>query len=395
MEIYLDNAATTRCGEDVLEAMQGAFLTDFGNPSSLHRKGYEAEQLLTQAGRDIAQTLSVSAGEIVFTSGGTESDNLALIGTARANMRRGRHIITTAIEHAAVTKPAEMLAGEGFDVTVLPVDETGLLNPTAVAEAVREDTILVSVMAVNNEIGAAQDLTTIGQMVKSRNPSVLFHTDAVQGYGKVPIDVKKANIDLLSVSGHKLHGPKGTGFLYVRRGTRIQPILYGGGQQNGLRSGTDNVPGAVGLAMASRTAISNMPAFTEQLRTLSDRFIRQIKDRIADIRVNGPLGKVDGGLSDRTAPHIISLSVPGVRAEVLLHALEEKGIYVSAGSACSSHAAKKHPGTATLRAIGLPSSCLESTIRISLSRETTQDELSAAADALEELVPVLRRFQAG
>ncbi|MCR5675997.1 MAG: cysteine desulfurase [Lachnospiraceae bacterium] len=394
-EIYLDNAATTRCDDEVLAAMDAAFRVDFGNPSSMHRKGYEAEQLMKNAQKTLAGTLGVSPAEILFTSGGTESDNLAILGCARANARRGRHLVTTAIEHAAVAKTMEALAEEGFEVTVLPVDDRGLVDPQAAAGAVREDTVLVSVMAVNNEIGAVQDLRAIGRAIRAKNRAVLFHTDAVQAYGKVPVDVRECGIDLLSVSGHKFHGPKGTGFLYVKKGTKIRPILFGGGQQNGLRSGTDNVPGAVGLAAAAQKAIDGQRQFAGRLIGLRDAFIREITEQMTDVRINGPAGcsAEEMHRGEQAAPHIVSLSVPGVRAEVLLHALEDAHIYVSAGSACSSHAAKKTPGTATLRAIGLPEDCLASTIRLSLSRDTTEEELRETAAALGEIVPRLRRYR--
>ncbi|MCR4763580.1 MAG: cysteine desulfurase [Lachnospiraceae bacterium] len=398
-EIYLDNAATTRCDEEVLSAMTGAFRTDYGNPSSMHRKGFEAQQLMNSARKTLAGTLRVTPAEILFTSGGTESDNLALLGCARANARRGRHLITTSIEHAAVAKTMEALVQEGFELTVLPVDSFGLVDPSAAAEAVREDTVLISVMAVNNEIGSVQDLPAISRAVRAKKPDVLFHTDAVQAYGKVPIDVKTAGIDLLSVSGHKFHGPKGCGFLYIRKGVKLLPILYGGGQQNGLRSGTDHVPGAVGLAAAAGRAFAGQQDTMRRLEELRDGFIKEVRETTEDIRVNGPAGCLpdDGSSSfrEKAAPHIVSLSFPGVRAEVLLHALEEKGIYVSAGSACSSHAAKNKPGTATLRAIGLEERYLESTIRVSLSKDTTKEELHSAACAIAELVPSLRRFQPG
>ncbi|MCR5093642.1 MAG: cysteine desulfurase [Lachnospiraceae bacterium] len=391
-EIYLDNAATTRCDEAVAEVVRQMFLDDYGNPSSMHRKGYEAEQIVRGSSAAIADVLGVSPEEIIFTSGGTESDNLALLGCARAGKRRGMHLITTAIEHAAVAKTMEALQEEGFEVTILPVDARGIIDPGAVAEAVREDTVLVSVMAVNNEIGSVQDLKEIGRLIKAKNPAVLFHTDAVQGLGKIPIDIKGSRIDLLSVSGHKFHGPKGTGILYVRKGTKIQPILFGGGQQDGLRSGTDNVPGIAGLSKAVMMAVKGREEFAGRLTGLRDHFIQAVLENVENVRINGPAASGDPE-NTQAAPHIVSLSVPGVRAEVLLHALEDRGIYVSAGSACSSHSAKKTPGTPTLRALGLSEECLTSTIRLSFSRETTEEELDCTVEALKEIVPALRRFQ--
>ena len=392
MGIYLDNAATTRCDKEVAAAVEKALLEAYGNPSSMHRMGFEAEQQVKQAVHDLSTTLKVQPEEIVFTSGGTESDNMALFGVARACARLGKHILTTPIEHAAVARTAEALKEEGFEIELLPVDGLGRVDPEAVRASVRPDTILVSVMAVNNEIGTVQDLAAIAKAAKEKNPAILFHTDAVQGYGKIPLDVRKAGIDLLAASGHKFHGPKGTGFLYIKKGTRIRPLIYGGGQQKGQRSGTDNVPGILGMTLAAVKANRALESFGREVSGLRDDFIGMVKERVENVTVNGPAGSTDPDIRAFAAPHIVSLSVPGVRAEVLLHALEDKEIYVSAGSACSSHAAGKLPGTATLRAIGLDAASLPSTIRISLSRETTKEELTETAQALEALVPALRRY---
>ena len=398
-EIYLDNAATTRCDEEILTAMHRVLTEDYGNPSSMHRKGYEAEQLLKKAGEDVAAALSVRPQEICFTSCGTEGDNLALFGAARANARKGKHIVISAIEHAAVAEAARALAEEGFEISIIPVNEYGIVDPEEAAALVRPDTVLVSVMTVNNEIGTTEDLPAIVRAVKEKAPGVLVHTDAVQAFGKMPLSPARDGIDLLAVSGHKLHAPKGTGFLYVRKGVKLTPILYGGGQQDGRRPGTDNVPGAVAVSLAAVKSVRDLAERSGRMAAMRDGFVRKLYETLPEIRVNGPAGAAvmpEGTERDRllaaAAPHIVSLSVPGVRAEVLLHALEDKGIYVSAGSACSSHAAKKQPGTATLRAIGLPAGCLASTVRFSFSGETTREELDKTVQALAELVPTLRRF---
>ncbi|MBR5979361.1 MAG: cysteine desulfurase [Oscillospiraceae bacterium] len=402
-DIYLDNAATTRCCSEAVEAMERVLREDYGNPSSMHRKGFEAEKIWKGAMKTLADTLAVTPEEIVFTSGGTESDNMAILGIARTLARRGKHIITSAVEHAAVANTAASLERDGYEITVLPVDGLGLVDPEEVKRAMREDTILVSVMAVNNETGSVQRLEEIGKAVKSEGASACFHTDAVQGYGKIDIDVKKCGIDLLSVSGHKLHGPKGTGFLYVKKGIRLEPIMYGGGQQGGLRSGTMNVPGAAGLAAAAARAFSGPKDkgshdVTESAAGNERSYIRGLRDLLADdlkagvenIVINGPAGTA--GMEAYAAPHILSVSVPGVRAEVLLHALEDEGIYVSAGSACSSHQMKKTRGTATLRAMGLDEKLLDSTVRFSLSGENTAEEMEETAAVMSAIVPKLRRF---
>ena len=383
-EVYLDNAATTRCDRDIAEKMMEIMTEDYGNPSSAHRKGIDAEKYIREAGDRIAKTLHCTRGEILFTSGGTESDNLALIGAAYAGKRHGTRIITSYFEHPAVLHTLQRLSGEGFDIVYLPVDKSGVIETEALQNALTEETILVSIMAVNNEIGTAQPLETIGNLIREKAPKSLFHTDAVQGYGKVPIDVRKAGIDLLSVSAHKIHGPKGVGFLYIREGVRLIPQITGGGQQKDLRSGTENVPGIAGLGMAAQKAFDHFISDHEKMEELRDYFCEQVLSILDDVQINGDCNQVI------CAPHIISLSVRGVRAEVLLHALEEKSIFVSSGSACSTN----HPAVSkTLYAIGLDQDLLDSTIRFSLSRYTTREELDYTLEALKELVPALRRFK--
>ena len=380
-DIYLDNSATTRCFPEVAALMNELFLEDYGNPSAMHHRGVTAERRITDAKKTLAGILKVREKNLCFTSCGTESDNLAIIGAAMAMQRKGKHLITTKIEHPAVLEAMKFLESRGFEVTRLGVDRDGLISPEEAAAAVRPDTILVSVMHTNNIIGAVEPVDEIGRAVKAANPDVLFHVDAVQGFGKALIYPKKMNIDLLSVSGHKIHGPKGTGFLYIADGVRLVPLMHGGGQQGGLRSGTENVPGIAGMALAAQMLYKDLDTDREKLFAMKNRLIERL-GAIPDIVFNG---RTD----ETAAPHILSVRVKGVRAEVLLHALEDKGVYVSAGSACSSN----HPRPSeTLMAIGVPSKELENSIRISLSVMNTMEEMDAAADAIEELLPFLRRF---
>ena len=383
MEIYLDNSATTRCLPEVAELMNRIMCEDYGNPSSLHRKGLQAENYLRTAKETLAKILKVNEKELLFTSGGTESDNLALIGGAHANCRRGKHLITTAIEHPAILQTMKFLEGEGYRVTYLPVDEKGCIRLEELESAITEETILVSMMHTNNEVGSLQPIAQAGELIKKINPQILFHVDAVQGFGKSRIYPKKMNIDLLSVSGHKIHGPKGVGFLYVDSHVKLKPIVFGGGQQGGMRSGTENVPGIAGLALAADKLYTDFDRDMEKLYSLKNHFVEGVQE-LENVAVNGP-ACMDG------APHIVSVSFRGVRSEVLLHALEDKGIYVSAGSACSSH--KPQP-SATLTAMGIPKELLSSTIRFSFSVFTTMEEIDTTLEALRELLPVLRRFTA-
>ena len=382
MEAYFDNSATTKVLDCVKDAVVDAMCVNYGNAAAKHRKGVEAENLIREAKKAIADTLKVQEKEILFTSGGTESNNTALIGTALANRRAGKHLITTGVEHPSIYNTMSFLEEMGFEVTYLPVDHLGHISLEDLEKAIREDTILVSVMYVNNEVGAVEPIEAISQCIKKKNPKTLFHVDAIQAYGKYKICPKKQGIDLLSVSGHKIHAPKGVGFLYIRDGVKIRPILFGGGQQKGMRSGTENVPGCVGLGVAAREAYKDFDARIEKLYTLREHLITGLK----------PLGGVTiNGSEDRTnAPQIVSASFEGVRSEVLLHALEDKGVYVSSGSACSSN----HPGiSGTLKGIGVKKELLDSTIRFSLGDLNTEEEVDYAIGVLGELLPVLRRYQ--
>lgn len=381
MEVYLDNSATTACFPEVAKLMTQILCEDYGNPSSMHRKGLEAEHYLKEAKDTFARILKVNTRELFFTSGGTEADNLALIGCAWANQRSGKHIITTKIEHPAVLEPLAYLEKQGFTITYLPVDEMGIIRLSDLEAAITKETIIVSIMHTNNEIGSLQPIMEIGKLIKKVNPKCLFHVDAVQGFGKARIYPKKMNIDLLSASSHKIHGPKGVGLLYVGDKVKILPINFGGGQQRNLRSGTENVAGIAGMALAARMLYEKLDEEVIGLYELKEYFVDGLK-KIADTQVNG---YTDG----RSAPHVISFSVKGIRSEVLLHALEDKGIYVSAGSACASN----HPQTSkTLMAIGLDKSLWDSTIRFSMSVFTTREEIDYTLNTLYDMIPMLRKY---
>lgn len=381
MEVYFDNSATTRCYDSVKDIVVKAMTEDFGNPSAMHLKGVEAEKYIKNSAESLARLLKVQEKEILFTSGGTESDNLALIGAALANKRSGNHIITTSAEHPAVSQPALFLQEQGFEVTYLPVDSRGVVKIDALKAVLREDTILVSVMYVNNEVGAVMPVEEIAALVHEKSPKALFHVDAIQAFGKYRIHPKKMGIDLLSVSGHKIHGPKGVGFLYINEKAKIQPQILGGGQQGGMRSGTDNVPGIAGLGTAAVEIYQNLEENVENMYRLKEHIVQGL-EKIGDIRING-MELREG------APQILSISVMGVRSEVLLHSLEERGIYVSAGSACSSH--KRKP-SATLSAMGMSRDQIESTVRLSFCEENTIEEADYFLQVMGELVPMLRRY---
>ncbi|MBD5496779.1 MAG: cysteine desulfurase [Lachnospiraceae bacterium] len=383
MEVYLDNSATTRVFPEVAELVTQIMCEDYGNPSSLHLKGVQAERHIRNAKDTISRLLKADEQEICFTSGGTEADNLALIGCAMANYRAGRHLITTQIEHPAVLQPMHYLEDQGFSVTYLPVDKKGMISLNELRRAIRQDTILVSIMHTNNEIGTVQPIAEAGELIKSSNPNTLFHVDAVQGFGKYRIYPKRMGIDLLSVSGHKIHAPKGTGFLYVGRKVKIHNIIYGGGQQKNLRSGTENVAGIAGMAKAAKMLYADLDRDTEKLYALKAYFTEELR-KIGNIQINGFTG-------GEGAPHIVSATVRGVRSEVLLHALEDKGIYVSAGSACSSN--KPHTGaSATLKGIGLDKELADSTIRFSMSVFTTKEELDYTLQVMYDIIPLLRKY---
>ena len=392
MEIYLDNSATTRVTEGVRDKVLQVMYEDYGNPSSMHRLGIRAEQHEKEAAAVIASNLKVEPKELIFTSGGTESNNLALIGTAFANRRRGNHIITTRIEHPSVHQPLVYLETAGFEISFAPVDSGGRLIKEKLYELIRENTILVSLMFVNNEIGAVQDIGELAGELKKRKPDIILHVDAVQAFGKYRIYPKREGIDLLSFSGHKIHGPKGVGALYVNEKIKMNPIVFGGGHQRGLRSGTENVPGIAGLGQAVSDLFEDFDSKISRMYLLKQRFLREVS-RLEDVTINGlPMGCApDYELEQikETAPHIMSVSFRGVRSEVFLHALEDRGVYVSSGSACSSHHATP---SVTLAAIGLEKNLMDATLRFSMSGMTTEKEIDYTLEQIRELLPMLRRY---
>lgn len=382
LELYFDHSATTACSEGVIEGMNHMFREEFGNPSSLHHKGMNAEIAIKTAREQVARTLKVEEKNIYFTSGGTESDNLAILGAAHGNKRAGQHIITTKIEHSAVLSPLKMLEAEGFTVTYLKVDNMGRISLKELEESLTKDTILVSMMYVNNEIGSVQPIEAAAKMIHQFNPDIIFHVDGIQGYGKYRIYPKKMGIDLLSVSGHKIHGPKGVGFLYVREKVKLKPLIFGGGQQHNLRSGTENVPGIVGLGIAAVEIYTQMEEKVLLMRTCRNILLQGLK-QIEGVTIHGDT-------SEESAPHIVSASFDQIKSEVMLHALEAQGVYVSAGSACSSN---KPKSSNTLKAIGANQAQLTSTLRFSMSTVTTIEEVNQLLNIVTKLVPTLNQMK--
>ncbi len=382
MEAYFDNSATTKVFDCVRDVVVKTMTEDYGNPSAKHNKGLEAERYVRRAAAVIAETLKVSEKEIVFTSGGSESNNMALIGGAMAARRTGNHIIASSIEHPSVSNPLEFLREEGFEITYLPVNRLGKVDPDRLRESIRPETVLVSVMYVNNEVGTVEPIEEIGGIIKQTNPRTLFHVDAIQAYGKYEIRPRRQKIDLLSASAHKFHGPKGVGFLYIGDRVKIRPLIYGGGQQRNLRSGTENVPGIAGMGAAAREIYTDHKEKVEYLYGLKEYAQARLSE-IEGVTLNNPPGR-------EGAPQIISASFAGVRSEVLLHALEERGVYVSSGSACSSN----HPGVSrSLKEVGVSRELLDSTLRFSFGLFNTREEIDYAAETLKEILPVLRRFR--
>lgn len=378
MEIYFDNSATTKSYDEVAAAVFDSMINNYGNPSSLHKLGIEAERAIKQSRERVANAIKANPSEIFFTSGGTESDNLAIMGVAKCH--RGRHIITTPLEHPAVLNPIEELENRGYKVDYLPVDKNGKVILREFKKLIRPDTILVTAMLVNNEIGTIEPISEMSKILKAVNPRALFHVDAVQGFGKVPISVDRLGVDMLSISGHKIHGPKGVGVLYIRKGTKISPILYGGGQQQVMRSGTENVPGIVGIGIAAQMAMNDMPRKCAKMEMLKQQLKSGISDNIDNIMINTP---------DGNAPHILNISFGGVKSEVLLHSLEMQDIFVSSGSACSSH--KKEPSY-VLTEIGVSKDMIDGSIRFSLSEFSTAQDVEDTILAIKNIVPRLRKL---
>ncbi len=377
MEIYFDNSATTKVYPAVKDIMIKVMEEDYGNPSSLHMKGVEAERYIKKAADTVAKTLRCKPEELIFTSGGTESNNLALIGTALAKNRLGKHIISTTIEHASVHATLDFLKSQGFEITLIGTDEHGVVDPAEVAKAVREDTILVSCMMVNNEVGAIEPVAEISGAVKKINPDIYMHVDAIQAYGKLPVYPSKLGADLVSISGHKIHGPKGSGALYVKKGILIRPIIYGGGQGNGMRSGTENVPAIAGFGVAAEESFRDFDKKIEHIKKVKEYLIEKLTS----------LPEVYNNSGD--APHIASFSFVGVRSEVMLHSLEDRGIYTSSGSACSSH---KRAASNVLTSMGLTKDRLESTLRFSIGEDNTKEQVDTVFEVISGLLPMLRQF---
>lgn len=377
--IYLDNSATTKPYPEVLKTYETVAQNYFANPSSIHGKGEEAERLLKQARKIAANLLNVNEKEIVFTSGGTEGDNMAVKGTAFYYQTRGKHLITTEVEHPAVFDAFKQLESLGFEVTYLPANQNGQVSVDDLKKAIRPDTILVSMIHVNNELGTIQPVEEAGRLL-SDYPTIQFHVDDVQGVTKVPLNLNKSGIDLCTISGHKFHGPRGTGILYVREGANLMPLMSGGDQENGLRSGTENVPAIVAMTKALRLSFDAAKTGISKMTELN-KMLRAGLQTIEGITINTP---------EKTyaAPHIVNFSVEGVKPEVLIHALEQKDIYVSTKSACSS---KEGGASRTLLAAGIPEKQAEQAIRISLSFDTSEQDIKETVKAIAEIVPDLRK----
>lgn len=377
MEIYLDNSATTKPYQEVVEKMVYALTTDYANPSSLHRKGIEVEKNIKAIRQDIARTIGVKDKEIYFTSGGTESNNAIIRGVSNLYKKRKNHIISTEIEHPSVLNTLKDLEDDGFEVTYLKVDKEGKINIEELKNSIKPSTSLITIMHVNNEIGTIQPIEEIGKYLKTLNDKVYFHVDAVQSYAKINFKPSRYNIDFMSVSGHKLHGPKGIGFMYIKENNRLKPILTGGGQEIGVRSGTENVPGIYGLGEAVKILNEDLNQTIEKIAKLKNLLKEEIVKNIDDIKINSP----EDGVC-----HILNISFKDIRGEVLLHYLEQKGIYVSTGSACSS----KKKGSHVLNAIGLTANEIEGAIRFSLSDLNTENEMVEVVKTLKESVSDLR-----
>jgi len=381
-QVYLDHAATTPVHPDVLQEMHKVLEKHFGNPSSLHFYGRAAKQHLEVARERVARLLGAGQQEVVFTSGGTEADNLAVMGTALSYKERGRHIITSAIEHHAVLDPCQKLARNGFEVTFLPVNRDGVVDPDDVKKAIRRDTILITIMHANNEIGTIEPVPEIGKI--AREHDIIFHTDAVQTAGYLPLNVEDLQVDLLSISAHKIYGPKGAGALYIREGVQLEPLIYGGGQERVCRPGTENLPGIVGLGKAAEIAAKEHLSESMKYKMLSDRLIEGIKAQIPDAKLNGHAKK--------RLPHNINVSFRGTKGDCLLVGLDQEGIAVSTGSACSSGSSQL---SHVLEAIGLSEEEGAGTIRITVGRSTTIDDIDYILDVLAGVVGRLRAENRG
>ena len=381
MEVYFDNSATTKMCEEAIEAVTSGMREYFGNPSSLHNLGLKSEKKLRECREILAKTINASENEIYFNAGGTEGNNLILKGI----LKPGSHYITTPFEHASILNTTKRLEENRVKVTYLKLDEDGRIDLEHLKESITKDTVLVSVMHVNNEIGVIQDIEKIGHIIKENSNRAKFHVDGVQSYTKIPIDVQKMNIDFLTVSGHKFHGPKGCGFVYVRKNNNLIPLIEGGSQEFGLRAGTQNIGCIMGLTKAAEISCGNMEQNFEKVKEIKERFIEKLQS-IDNVRINSPL-------SDEFLPYILSVSFRGVRGEVLLHFLEESGIYVSTGSACSSKERVRIGGSYVLKALGLSNDEIGGGIRFSFSDDNTLEEVDYTIDVLNKGLKFLRRLK--
>ena len=379
MNVYFDNSATTKPYDEVIEAVSKGMKEYFGNPSSLHKIGMNCEKRLNEAREYFASTIKCNKEEIYFTSGGSEGNNLILKGL----LKPGHHFITTAFEHHSIISTCKQLEEKGVKVTYLDVDSEGRISLEDLEEAITKDTVLVSIMQVNNEIGVIQDIEAIGKLIKERSSRAKFHVDAVQGYGKLPIDVNKSNVDFLTVASHKIHGPKGVGFIYIKKGIILNSLISGGSQEKGIRAGTENLPGIIGFEKAAQMTFEEMESRYDKVLELKKYFVERLNE-IKDIRING---EIDG-----FSPYILNVSFLGVRAEVLLHLLEEQNIYVATGSACTSKSSAAH-GSYVIKALGLNNREIESAIRFSFSYENTKEEVDYTIDVLKKSLMFLRRVK--
>ena len=379
MNVYFDNSATTKPYDEVIEAVSKGMKEYFGNPSSLHKIGMNCEKRLNEAREYFASTIKCNKEEIYFTSGGSEGNNLILKGL----LKPGHHFITTAFEHHSIISTCKQLEEKGVKVTYLDVDSEGRISLEDLEEAITKDTVLVSIMQVNNEIGVIQDIEAIGKLIKERSSRAKFHVDAVQGYGKLPIDVNKSNVDFLTVASHKIHGPKGVGFIYIKKGIILNSLISGGSQEKGIRAGTENLPGIIGFEKAAQMTFEEMESRYDKVLELKKYFVERLNE-IKDIRING---EIDG-----FSPYILNVSFLGVRAEVLLHLLEEQNIYVATGSACTSKSRAAH-GSYVIKSLGLSNKEVESAIRFSFSYENTKEEVDYTIDVLKKSLMFLRRVK--
>ena len=379
MNVYFDNSATTKPYDEVIEAVSKGMKEYFGNPSSLHKIGMNCEKRLNEAREYFASTIKCNKEEIYFTSGGSEGNNLILKGL----LKPGHHFITTAFEHHSIISTCKQLEEKGVKVTYLDVDSEGRISLEDLEEAITKDTVLVSIMQVNNEIGVIQDIEAIGKLIKERSSRAKFHVDAVQGYGKLPIDVNKSNVDFLTVASHKIHGPKGVGFIYIKKGIILNSLISGGSQEKGIRAGTENLSGIIGFEKAAQMTFEEMESRYDKVLELKKYFVERLNE-IKDIRINGE--------RDGFSPYILNVSFLGVRAEVLLHLLEEQNIYVATGSACTSKSSAAH-GSYVIKSLGLSNKEVESAIRFSFSYENTKEEVDYTIDVLKKSLMFLRRVK--